>query len=93
MKVKYDILYTNGKSETLTKGALSIEQVQMEALRLSQQPGVLKVTYSIQEELINMDALENLYEKVIKYTDVSAAYKLLDPEILHQTLKDYERNK
>lgn len=74
MKVKYDILYTNGKSETLTRGALSIEQVQMEALRLSQDHKVLKVVYTIQDSLINLDRLECLAEILNIWTGRSLTY-------------------
>nr|DAI58621.1 MAG TPA: hypothetical protein [Crassvirales sp.] len=90
MKVKYDVLYTSGEVCTTFKGVLTIEQAQNEAIRLSRLPNALKVVYTFQEEVVNLGELENLYEKVIQHTDISAAYKLLNPEILHK-IKNNER--
>lgn len=74
MTIKYDVLYTNGKSETLTKGALSIEQVQKEALRLSQDRKVLRVVYTVQDSLINLDRLECLTEILAVWTGRHLTY-------------------
>lgn len=74
MKTTYEVLYTNGKSETLTRGALSIEQVKKEALRLSQDHKVLKVVYTTQDSLINLDRLERLAEILNIWTGRSLTY-------------------
>lgn len=92
MTIKYDVLYTNGKVESFTKGALNIEQVQNKAIYLSRMEGVLKVTYTIQEEVVNLGELENLYEKVIQCTDISSHHELLDPATLRYVNKKLRSN-
>ena len=68
MKAKYDVQYINGKVDSFTKGALSVESVQMEALRLSHNSKVLRVVYTIQDSMSNLDMLENLSEVLSIWT-------------------------
>lgn len=68
MTVKYDVLYINGNVESFTKGALSIEQVQKEALHIAKDVKVLDVVYTIQNNIINIDELENLSEVFYAWT-------------------------
>ena len=75
MKAKYNVLYTNGKVNTFFKGALYMEEVKEEAIKLTQHADVLEVSYTIENKVTDLDKAQKLNEIISIWTGASILHR------------------